>query len=82
MADVATFSLLIPFIVTIISAYLIAWFYRNDYDPKKMLIAYLVYLFPLVILGYFLQLGLILSLAIYVFGGIMTIFRNSTYFNQ
>ena len=39
------------FLLTILVAYLLAWFYRNDYDPMKMINAYLIYSLPLFLLG-------------------------------
>ncbi|MBO0451361.1 hypothetical protein [Candidatus Enterococcus murrayae] len=82
MGEIPTLSLLSTVLVTVAISYFVAWFYRNHYNPQKMLIAYLVYALPLSILGYFLHLNFILIVGIYLFGGIILIFRNSTYFNQ
>ena len=70
------------FILTILVAYLLAWFYRNDYDPMKMIRAYLIYGLPLFLLGFLLQVRLILILGTYIFGVIILIFRNQHYFDQ
>lgn len=82
MSDLSTMSLLLPTMITVAVSYFIAWFYRNDYDPKKMLIAYLIYVVPMGALGYFVHLNVVLVIGIYLFGGIVLIFRNSTYFNR
>ncbi|MBL1229765.1 hypothetical protein IW492_11035 [Enterococcus sp. BWB1-3] len=63
-------------------SYFLAWFYRNNYDPQKILVAYALYLIPFIILGLLLQLKLILIIGIYLFGLVVVIFRNNTYFNE
>jgi len=70
------------FILTILVAYLLARFYRNDYDPMKMIRAYLIYGLPLFLLGFLLQVRLILIFGTYIFGVIILIFRNQHYFDQ
>lgn len=70
------------FILTILVAYLLAWFYRNDYDPMKMIRAYLIYGLPLFLLRFLLQVRLILIFGTYIFGVIILIFRNQHYFDQ
>lgn len=70
------------FILTILVAYLLAWFYRNDYDPMKMIRAYLIYGLTFFLLGFLLQVRLILIFGTYIFGVIILIFRNQHYFDQ
>lgn len=70
------------FILTILVAYLLAWFYRDDYDPMKMIRAYLIYGLPFFLLGFLLQVRLILIFGTYIFGVIILIFRNQHYFDQ
>lgn len=70
------------FILTILVAYLLAWFYRNDYDPMKMIRAYLIYGLRFFLLGFLLQVRLILIFGTYIFGVIILIFRNQHYFEQ
>lgn len=70
------------FLLTILVAYLIAWFYRNDYDPMKMINAYLIYSLPLFLLGLFIHVRIILIFGTYILGMIILIFRNQHYFDR
>lgn len=82
MDKIPTFPLILMTLVTVVASYSIAWYFRDDYDPKKMLLWYLAYLAPLSIMGFVFHLNLILIVGIYLFGGIILIFRDSTYFNR
>ncbi|GAB2022407.1 hypothetical protein RyT2_14810 [Pseudolactococcus yaeyamensis] len=81
MDKIPTAPLLILFVLTIIVSYWIAYHFRDDYDPKKMFQAYLIYLVPFALLAVGLKMKLILSVGIYVFGAIVLVFRNSHYFD-
>lgn len=70
------------FLLTILVAYLLAWFYRNDYDPMKMINAYLIYSLPLFLLGLFIHVRIILTFGTYILGMIILIFRNQHYFDR
>ncbi|PAB01428.1 hypothetical protein AKL21_05365 [Enterococcus canintestini] len=82
MDKIPTFSLALITLVTVITSYSIAWYFRDDYDPKKMLLWYLVYVAPLSILGFLFRLNVILVVGIYFFGGVILVFRDSNYFNR
>lgn len=82
MDKIPTLPLAFMTLATVVASYVIAWYYRDDYDPKKMLLSYLAYLIPLSIMGFFFKLNLILIVGIYFFGGVVLIFRDSTYFNR
>ncbi|MGM0126340.1 hypothetical protein IGI37_003769 [Enterococcus sp. AZ194] len=82
MAELAIGTLLIPVGLTTVISYFLAWVYRNDYHPKKMLMAYGGYFIPLVVLGLILHLHLVLIIGIYLFGLIVGLFRNNYYFNE
>ena len=70
------------FLLTILVAYLLAWFYRNDYDPMKMINAYLIYSLPLFLFGLFIHVRIILIFGTYILGMIILIFRNQHYFDR
>lgn len=70
------------FILTIIVAYVIAWFYRNDYDPMKMIKAYLIYVLPFLVISVLLHVKIMLIIGIYILGLIILIFRNQHYFDH
>nr|WP_269438745.1 hypothetical protein [Lactococcus cremoris] len=70
------------FLLTILVAYLLAWFYRNDYDPMKMINAYLIYSLPFFLLGLFIHVRIILIFGTYILGMIILIFRNQHYFDR
>lgn len=74
--------LLSIFILTILVAYAIAWFYRDDYDPMKMLKAYFFYGLPFLALSLFLHIRLILIIGMYILGLIILVFRNQHYFDH
>lgn len=82
MAELPTASLLSLVVGTTLVSYGIAYYYRKDYDPQKMLQAYLIFLLPFVAVAGMMKLTIILSLGIYLYGGIVLIFRNSHYFDQ
>ncbi|GFH41560.1 hypothetical protein Hs30E_01110 [Lactococcus hodotermopsidis] len=82
MAEIPTGPLLAMFVLTIIVSYAIAYHYRQDYDPKKMIIAYLIYLAPFALVAFLFKLKLILIIGLYVFGAVVLVFRNSKYFNE
>ncbi|MCL2113288.1 hypothetical protein [Lactococcus protaetiae] len=70
------------FILTIIVAYVIAWFYRNDYDPMKMIKAYLIYVLPFLVISVLLHVKIMLIIGIYILGLIILVFRNQHYFDH
>ncbi|MCL2677217.1 MAG: hypothetical protein FWF14_05020 [Streptococcaceae bacterium] len=82
MANLSTLPLAFLFIGTIVVAYIIAWFYRNDYEPRRYLKAYLIYGVPLLIVGLILHVKIILIIGIYLFGSIVLVFRNQHYFDK
>ncbi|AYG02021.1 hypothetical protein D7I46_12810 [Lactococcus allomyrinae] len=70
------------FILTIIVAYVIAWLYRNDYDPMKMIKAYLIYALPFLMISMLLHVKIMLIIGIYILGLIILVFRNQHYFDH
>lgn len=75
-------SSLISFALTLLAAYGIAWFYRNNYDPIRYIKAYLVYAIPFIVIGLWLELRIIIIAGIYIFGFIILIFRSQHYFDK
>ncbi|MFC4653258.1 hypothetical protein ACFO26_10110 [Lactococcus nasutitermitis] len=79
---IATFPLITMFLLTVIVAYGIAWYYRTDYEPAKMIKAYLIYAPIFAVISIFLQLKIVLIIGIYIFGAVILIFRNQHYFDK
>lgn len=82
MTNISTPVLVFLFVLTIIVSYGIAYYYKEDYDPKKMFKAYLFYLIPITLITVITNLSIVLAVSFYLFGGVVLIFRNSHYFDQ
>lgn len=82
MLQINTAVLASLFCLTITAVYLIAWIFKDKYDLRYYLKAYLLYFVPFVVLGIVLKLGIMLILGIYLFGAVILIFRNQHYFDK
>ncbi|MDR0297727.1 MAG: hypothetical protein LBI11_03630 [Streptococcaceae bacterium] len=69
------------FVATLIVAYAIAYWARNDYDIRKIWKPYLIYAAPLVVFDIIFWIPWILAAGCYLFGAIILVFRNQHYFD-
>ncbi|WP_270516936.1 hypothetical protein [Lactococcus petauri] len=80
--NLSTWSLLSPLVMTVLVSYAIAWYYRENYDPKYYLRAYIVYTIAFLTTSPVWHIPLILSLGIILLGAVVLIFRNQHYFDK
>lgn len=82
LAKIPVIPLVTIFIITIIAAYVIAWYYREEYDPMRYIKAYLIYAIPFLILSLVLHVNIVLIIGTYLFGAVVLVFRNQHYFDH
>ncbi|MDN6900943.1 hypothetical protein EVC35_08095 [Oenococcus sicerae] len=83
ISHIPTTVFLVILIVTFVVAYLISYHFRNNYDPKPLICAYMVYAPLLLILNLvFLHLKWILVVGIYLTGFVVLLYRSNHYFNE
>ena len=82
MLNIPVLPLVSMFVITILVACLIAWHYRNDYEPLHYFKAYLIYALPFLGVSLIFHLKIVLIIGIYIFGMIILIFRNQHYFDK
>lgn len=80
--NLSTWSLIVPLIITVLVSYGIAWYYRENYDPKYYLKAYAFYTILFLITSPIWHIPFILILGILLLGAVVLIFRNQYYFDE
>ncbi|MDR0199931.1 MAG: hypothetical protein LBI43_05070 [Streptococcaceae bacterium] len=82
LGSIPMIPLVTLFVITLVVAYGIAWYYREEYNPMHYLRAYALYALPYALAALVLHMRPMLILGIYLFGGIILVFRNQHYFDH
>lgn len=71
---------LLLFILTIFCVYVIAYLHRDNYDPTKLMKAYLGFAIIKSILGFVLNIPISIIIGLLLMGAILLIYRSNHYF--
>jgi len=82
LAQLSMTTLAFAVIVTFLTSYALAYFYRNVYDFVPVLRKFGFYSIPFFAIFGLLHVKVILLVGIYLFGFVILIFRSNNYFNQ
>ncbi|WP_317913901.1 hypothetical protein [Carnobacterium maltaromaticum] len=82
LAQMSTWPLLLLFTATILVAFGIARYYKNEYNSKKMLQAYGMVSIIITLTGLVIQLKIALLVGILLAGLVSLIFRSNVYFYE
>lgn len=82
LAQMSTWPLLLLFAATILVAFGIARYYKNEYNPQKMLQVYGMASIIIIVLGLVIQLKIALLVGMILAGLIILIFRSNIYFYE
>jgi hypothetical protein len=80
LSKISTGALALLLILTIVAIYVLAYHFRNDYDPKRLIKSYAVFFLPLLGVGLLLHIQVILIAGIYLAGIFVLVFRSNHYF--
>lgn len=80
LTNIPTLQVLILLILTIIVVYAASYYFRNNYDPKKLIITYAIYFIPCIIIGLLFHIKVVLSIGIYITGIFILVMRSNHYF--